>query len=62
MAPHRSETYSCQMEAAVRRALAQAPLAELHDLLPGMHRRGGHGWWLLNIELLRRPPQLLLTA
>lgn len=43
------------MEAAVRRALSQAPLAELHDMLPGMQRRGGHGWQLLRDELQRRP-------
>ena len=49
------------MAAAVRRALAQAPTAELRQMLPGMYRRGGHGWQLLTRELLRRPPQLLLA-
>jgi len=60
MAQHPFDRYSCQLEAAVRRALAQAPTAELREMLPGMYRRGGHGWQLLTSELLRRPPQLLL--
>lgn len=61
MARPLSDSYSCQMAAAVRRALANAPTAELREMLPGMYRRGGHGWQLLTSELLRRPPQLLLS-
>jgi hypothetical protein len=60
MAQPLSDSYSNQMAAAVRRALSQAPLAELRNMLPSMHRRGGHGWQLLTMELVRRPAQLLL--
>lgn len=62
MALHPSDSYSHQMAVAVRRALSTAPLAELRDMLPGMYRRGGHGWQLLTMELVRRPAQLLLPA
>jgi hypothetical protein len=60
MARPLSDSYSHQMAAAVRRALATTPTTELRQMLPAMYRRGGHGWQLLTTELLRRPLQLLL--